>query len=224
MPAAIGFLSLTDRERREERPDASQSDVNSGKSATFRRIDDGALSLSEAQELNTRPDHAVRARSRISHLTRDRQIDGGTGPKPHRNATVRVQSQHTALPQTEELYWIGVAEVDPHTERRDIRDRALPPQIRWLVFDMAAAHPTGRPAFCPSAILHVPASQRCGAAPIGKGHAPLQEMLTVGVGMGVEPVGSVGPQPSNNSSKARRPCQGARSPRGGRRLALDPSG
>ena len=78
---------------------------------------------------------------------------------------------------------------------------------------MAPAHPTGRPAFCPSAILHVPASQRCGAAPIDKGHAPLQEMLTVGVCLGVEPVGSVGAQPSNNSSKVRGPCQGARSPR-----------
>jgi|SRR6516164_5199161 hypothetical protein len=142
--------------------------MNLGESATFRWIDDGALRFGKADELDAGPDDAARSRSGISHLTRDRRIDGGTRLKAHRNATIHVESEHAVLPQAEEFNWIGVAKVYTHTKRRDVDDRALPPQVRRLVFDMATARPKGGSAFCPSAILHVPASRKGGAASIAK--------------------------------------------------------
>jgi hypothetical protein len=132
--------------------------MNMGQWAPSRKIDDGALRLGKPYELDAGPDNAARSRSCVSHLTRDRRIDDGTGLKVHRDATIHMQPKHTVMPQAEKIYWIGVAEVDPHTKRGHVDDRALPPHVRWLVFDMATAHPKGRSAFCPSAILHVPAS------------------------------------------------------------------
>ena len=122
--------------------------------ATFEKIEDGALSFGKAYEFDAGPDDAIRSRSCISHLTRDRHIDGGTELKAQRNATTHIQSELTVLPHTEKFNWVGVAEVYPHAKRRNVDDRTLPPQVQWLVLDMATAHPEGRLAFCPSAILH----------------------------------------------------------------------
>jgi hypothetical protein len=122
-------------------------------------IDHGAFRFCEAYELDTRPDDAIRSRSRVSQFTRDRQIEGGTELEAHGNTTTHVRSELTLLPQTEKIDWIGVAKFYPQTQRRDVDDRALPPEVRWLVFDVARAHAKGRLAFCPSPILHSPASR-----------------------------------------------------------------
>jgi hypothetical protein len=134
----------------------------------LRKIDDGAIRSGKADQFDAGPDDAVRSRSGISHFTRDGRIDRGTRLKVHRNASIHVESEHTFLPQSEKFDWIGMAKVYPHTKRRDVDDRALPPQVRWLVFDMAMAQPEGGLAFCPSAILHVPASREGGAASMAK--------------------------------------------------------
>jgi Bacterial regulatory proteins, gntR family len=128
--------------------------------AAFEKIEDGALSFGKAYEFDAGPDDAIRSRSCISHLTRDRHIDGGTELKAQRNATTHIQSELTVLPHTEKFNWVGVAKVYPHAKRRNVDDRALPPQVQWLVLDMATAHPKGRLAFCPSAILHGLSSNR----------------------------------------------------------------
>jgi hypothetical protein len=122
-------------------------------------IDHGALRFGKAYELDTGPDHAIRSRPRISHFACDRHIDGGTELEANRNTTTEMHSELTVLPQTEKFDWIGVRKLYPQTQRRDVDDRALPPEIRWLVFDMARTHAKGRYAFCPSPILHGPASQ-----------------------------------------------------------------
>ena len=127
---------------------------NQRRGATFEKIEDGALGFGKAYELDAGPDDAIRSRSCISNLTRDRHIDGGTELKAQRNATTHIQAELTVLPQTEKFNWVGIAKVYPHTKRRDVDDRALPPQVQWLVLDMATAHPRGRLSFCPSAILH----------------------------------------------------------------------
>jgi hypothetical protein len=114
------------------------------------------LSFGKTCELDASPDEAIGSRSCISDLTRDCDIDGGIGLKLHRNATNCIQSEGTVLPQTEKFDRIRVAKRQPHTERRDVGDHALPPEVRWLVFHMATAHPKGRLAFCASAILHGP--------------------------------------------------------------------
>ena len=113
---------------------------------TFENVDDGALSFGKANELDADPDDVIRYRFCISHLTRDRDVEGGTELDEHRDAT------------TQKFSCIGAAKVYPHTERRDVEDRALPPRVRWLVFDMATAQRKCRFAFYPSAILHVPSS------------------------------------------------------------------
>ena len=141
---------------------------NGCRGATFEKIDDGPLSFGKAYELDTGPDDAIRSRSCIPHLTSDCHREGGSEFKANRHTTTEMQSELTVVPQTEKINWIGVAKLYPHTERRDVDDRALAPQVRWLVFDMATAHPQGRLAFCPSAILHVPASRKGGAASIAK--------------------------------------------------------
>jgi|SRR6516225_9455260 hypothetical protein len=107
-------------------------------------IDHGALNFSKADELDTGPDDAIRFRSCVSQLARDRDIDGGTELEAHRNATSLIQSELTVSPQTEKFDWIGVEKFDPKTQRRNVDDRALLPQVRWPVFDMARAHPMGR--------------------------------------------------------------------------------
>ena len=149
-----------------------------GVKADVRRIDERALSLGKANELDARPNDAIRSRSSISHLTRHRHLDGGTGLEVHRDPTIHVQSEHTVSLQTEKFDRIGVAKVYPQTEGRHVDDRALPPEVRWLVFDMAPALPMSGLAFRKSSILHVPAF-RWGAASIGEGHASPHEMLTV---------------------------------------------
>ena len=55
-----------------------------------------------------------------------------------------MQSELAVLPQTEKVDWIGVEEFYPKTQRRDVDDRALPPQVRWVVLDMASTHAEGR--------------------------------------------------------------------------------
>jgi hypothetical protein len=69
-----------------------------------------------------------------------------------------MESERTVLPQTEKFDCIGVSKIYPYTVRREVDDRALPPQVRRLSFDMATAHPKDPLAFCPPPILHVPAS------------------------------------------------------------------
>jgi hypothetical protein len=127
--------------------------------ATYEKIDHGALSLGEANELHAGPDDArIRSRSSISHLTRESHIEGWTEFKAHRNATTQMELEIAVLPHTEKFNWIGVAKVYPETKRRDVDDRALPPEVR-LVLDMAQAIPKGRLAFLPSAVLHGPVSR-----------------------------------------------------------------
>jgi hypothetical protein len=125
----------------------------------FEKIDDGALSFAEAYELDAGPDDAIRFRSSISHFTCDSDVDAGTQLEVHRNATTVIELERVVLPQTEKFNRVGVKKLYPHTKLRNVHDRALPPLVRRLVFDMATAHPQGRFAFCPSAILHGPASQ-----------------------------------------------------------------
>jgi hypothetical protein len=128
------------------------------RSAEFEKIDDGALSFAEAYELDAGPDDAVRFRSRISHLTCDSDIDAGTQLKVDGNATTVIELQRVVLPQTEKFNWVGVEQLNSHTKLGHIHNRAFAPLVRWFVFDMATPHPKGRFTFCPSAILHGPAS------------------------------------------------------------------
>jgi hypothetical protein len=107
-------------------------------------IDHGALWFGKAYELDTGPDDAIRSRSCVSQFTRDGQIEGGTELEAHGDTTTYIRSELTLLPQTEKIDWIGVAKFNPQTQRRDVDDRALPPQVRWLVFDMARPHAKGR--------------------------------------------------------------------------------
>jgi hypothetical protein len=142
--------------------------------ATYEKIDHGALSLGEAHELDAGADDArIWSRSCISHLTREGHIDRRTEFKADRNATAQMELEIAVFPHTEKFNWIGVAKVYPETKRRDVDDRALPPEVR-LILDMAKAIPKGRLAFLPSAVLHGPVS-RYGAASIGEGHASLNQ-------------------------------------------------
>jgi hypothetical protein len=70
-----------------------------------------------------------------------------------------MQTLLSVLPHGEKFDRIGVEELNTHTECRDVDDRAFPPLVRWLILNMAMAHPKGRLAFCPSAILHDVTSQ-----------------------------------------------------------------
>jgi hypothetical protein len=121
--------------------------------STFEKANYRALGPGKAYELDAHSDDAIRLRLCISHLTCDRHFDGGTEHKAHRDATTQVQSKLTVFPHSEKFTWVGVANVDPHTEHRDVGDRALSPQVRGLLLDMAATHPKGRLAFCPSTLL-----------------------------------------------------------------------
>ncbi len=47
----------------------------------------------------------------------------------------------------------------PHREL-EVENPAVPPQVGWFVLDMAGAHPNGRLALCPPAIVHGPSSSR----------------------------------------------------------------
>ena len=123
------------------------------------QIDDGALGSGEPYELDAGPDDAFRARSGIPNLSRDRHVDGRTELQAHRNTTAQMQPELTVVPHAEKFHWVGVAQVDPHAERRDVDDCALSPQIRRFVLDMAKTHPESRLAFYPSAILHGLSSQ-----------------------------------------------------------------
>src|SRR6516164_4766408 len=97
-----------------------------------RKVDHGALGFGKAYEFDAGPNDAIRFRSCISNLTRDRHVDGGTELKAHHNATTQIQSERTVLPHTEKFNWIGMAKFYPHAKPRDVDDRALPPQVRWL--------------------------------------------------------------------------------------------
>ena len=123
------------------------------------QIDDGALSSGEPHELDAGPDDALRARSGIPNLARDRHVDGRTELQAHGNATAQMQPELTVVPHTEKFHWVGVAQVDPHAERRDVDDCAFPPQVRRLVLDVTKTHPECGLAFYPSAILHGLSSQ-----------------------------------------------------------------
>jgi hypothetical protein len=139
---------------------------------TFGKLTMELLNFSKACELDASPDEAIGSRSCISDLTHECHIDGCIGLKVDGNATTCIQSEPTVLPQTEKFDRIRVVKFQPYTERRDVDDRALPPEVRWLVFHMATAHPKGRLAFCASAILHGPNPPH-GAASDGKA-TPLQ--------------------------------------------------
>ena len=108
----------------------------------FEKIDDRNLSVVQAYELDAGSYDAIRRRFCTSHLTRDRQIDGTAEFKEGRDAT------------TDELRCLAVGKVYPHTECRDIEDRAGPPLVRRLAFDLTTAHPQDLSAFCPTAIVH----------------------------------------------------------------------
>jgi hypothetical protein len=108
---------------------------------TFEESNDGALGTGEAHELDADPDDAIGTRYGISHLTCDGHIDRGTEIKAHRHATAQMQSQLVVLPHRQESGWVGVVKLYSDTERRDVDDRALPPQVRRLVLNVAMAHP-----------------------------------------------------------------------------------
>jgi hypothetical protein len=104
----------------------------------------GTLRFGKAYELDTDPDDAIWSRSCVSHLTLDRHIDRGAEIEAHRNTTSLTQLELAVLPHTEKFDWIGVAKLYPESDGRDIDNRALPPLVRWLAFDMASAPTKGR--------------------------------------------------------------------------------
>jgi len=127
--------------------------------ATFEKANEGALGSGKPYELDADPDDAIRSRPGVSHLTRDSHVDGGAEIKAHCHAATQMQTQFGVLPHREKFNWVGMVELDPHTERGDVDDGALSPQVRWIVLNMAMTHPKGRLTLCPSAILHGLSSQ-----------------------------------------------------------------
>jgi hypothetical protein len=138
---------------------------------TFEKTNDGALGSGKAYELDADPDDAIRSRSCISHLARDRHIDGGTEIETHRHTATEMQSLLTVVPHSQKFDWVRVVKLYPHTQCRDVDDCAFMPQLRWLVLNVAMAHPKGRLAFCPSAILHGFPSQ-CGVGRLAEAMRP----------------------------------------------------
>jgi hypothetical protein len=55
--------------------------------APFEKTNEESLRSRKTDELDADPDDAIRFRSCISHLTRDRHIDGRTEIKAHGNET-----------------------------------------------------------------------------------------------------------------------------------------
>jgi hypothetical protein len=106
--------------------------------------DHGTLRLGKTHELDTRPDDAIWSRSCVSYLTVERHIDGGAQIEAHRNATTPTQLEFAILPQTEKFDWFGVEKFYPESHRRSVDNRALPPLVRWLAFDMTSTHTKGR--------------------------------------------------------------------------------
>jgi hypothetical protein len=107
---------------------------------SLENTDHGTLRFGKAYELDTDPDDAIWSRSCVSHVTLDRHIDGGAEIEAHRNTTSLTHLDFTVLPHTEKFDWIGVAKFYPESQRRGVDNRALPPLVRWLAFDMASAH------------------------------------------------------------------------------------
>jgi hypothetical protein len=84
----------------------------------FEKIDDGKLRFVQGYEFHTGSYDAIRCRFCTSHLTRDRHIDGSAEFKERRDAT------------TQKFRCTEVGKIYPHTECRDVEDRAGPPHVR----------------------------------------------------------------------------------------------
>ena len=106
--------------------------------AKVQQIDDGALGLGEAHELDSDSHDSIRTGLCISHLTGDGYVDGRTRRKPHGDTTPH------------QIGW--VAKVHAETESREVEHSTVPPQVGGFALNVASANPDNGVALCPSAI------------------------------------------------------------------------